>query len=160
MICAAMSALTLASCGPVTQSSEDIQNNQQEQANKQAVQTVGFPNIVNWQEKRTLKQIYELRDTALRTYAYTQDLNGRYHKLCDSIGYGIPNSTQFTNPNQVVAGYYRENSDVIAQADPNGLYSSQSSGTWVLCKDPNSDKNMPVYVEPNVIVSPFPLTQG
>jgi hypothetical protein len=45
---------------------------------------------------------------------------------------------------------------IIAQADPNGLFSpGGADGTWVLMKDPLSDKTSPVYIEPRIIVMPF-----
>jgi len=151
-----IAALALTACD-YTASSEDIQNQKQEQVNKQAVQTVGMPAIVNFQEKRILKDIYELRDTQIRTYTYITDLNGHLHKLCDSIGYGIPAATQYTNPQVKPSGYHDE--VPIPQADPNGLYSPASAeGTWVLCNQPGKDKTVPVYIEPRVIVSPFPLS--
>ena len=47
---------------------------------------------------------------------------------------------------------------ILAQADPNGLFSPGSAeGTWIMCKDPKGPDVRPVYVEPRVIVSPFPL---
>ena len=156
-----IAALAMAACDytPTSPTSEEKQNATQEQANLQAVQQVGFPAITNYAEKRLLKEIYELRDGQLRTYAYTQDMNGKYHKLCDSIGYGIPYDTEFTNPQQAINGNTTGAEPVIPQADPNGLYSGQTAGTWVECHVPGTDKNTPVYVEPNVIVSPFPLVQ-
>lgn len=151
-------ALALAACEPYTPTSEQIQNHKQEQTNLQAVESVGMPTIVNFQEKRILKDIYELRDTQLRTWTYTQDMNGHLHKLCDSVGYGIPAATQYTNPQRVA---HSSGNITIPQADPNGLYSpSSAEGTWVLCSQPGKDKTVPVYVEPRVIVSPFPLGQN
>jgi len=149
----------LAGCD-VEPTSEQIQNRNQEQMNKNAVQSVGMPAITNFQEKRILKDILELRDTAnLRTYAYITDLNGHLHKRCDSIGYGIPYATQYTNPS--VDTYYTSSNPqhtILPQADPNGLYSPPNAeGTWVLCKVPNSDKVSPVYIEDRVTVSTFPL---
>ena len=145
--------LSLAACG-VSVSGEDIQNDKQAQATKKAVETVGMPAITNFQEKRILKDILELRDTQIRTYTYTQDINAHLHKLCDSVGYGIPAATQYTNPMQLATS-----EAAVPQADPNGLYSPASAeGTWVLCKNPSEDKTVPVYIEPRIIVSPFPLS--
>lgn len=155
----ALTAATFALAGcDVTPSSDDIQNHNQEQLNKQAVQSVGMPAITNFQEKRVYKDILELRDTAnLRTYSYITDLNGHLHKRCDSIGYGIPYATQYTSP-QKIADHYQGGYAILPQADPNGLYSPASAeGTWVLCKVPNSDKVSPVYIEDRVTVSTFPL---
>lgn len=136
------------------ENSDQIQRRQQERLSRQAVNSVGMPSITNFQEKRILKMILELRDTEIRTITYTQDMNGNLHKLCNSIGYGIPYATQYTNPQ-------RRDFDagaVLPQADPNGLFSPASAeGSWVLCFDKNAKKMSPVYVEPRIIVSPFAL---
>lgn len=148
-----LSTLVLAtSCGEPN--SESIQNTKQEELNKQAVQSVGMPAIVNFSEKRHLKDILELRDTESPTTTYIRDMNGRLHKVCNSIGFGIPNSTQFTNPQKIVSG---TNYTVIPQADPNGLYSGNSEATWVLCLNPKTGKIAPTYLEDRITVSTFEL---
>ena len=163
---AALPLLTLAACEPkpAQQSSDKIQNAQQERLSKQAVQSVGLPAIVNFQEKRILKDILELRDQPnLVTYTYITDLNGGLHEVCDSIGYGVPYATQYTSPEKPVwnGGDSHEGAGAniaMPQADPNGLFSpSSADGTWVLCKVPGKDEVKPVYVEPRIITSPFPL---
>jgi len=150
--------LLLSACGkPMPASSDAIANSQQEQISKQSVQAVGLPAIVNFQEKRILKDILEMRDRPdLVTYTYITDLNGKLHKLCNSIGYGVPYATQYTNPQKIVLSYGERVS--MPQADPNGLFSPGSAdGTWVLCKVPGKDEAKPVYVEPRIVTSPFPL---
>jgi hypothetical protein len=140
--------------------SEQIQNQAQERTNLQAVRAVGMPAISNFFEKRQLKSIYELRDRAVSTYTYIADLQGHLHKVCDSIGFGIPYATEYTNPQQVTdsGSSYNEYGKVIPQADPNGLYSPASAaGTWVLCLNPKTKQTQPTYVEPDVLVSQFPL---
>jgi len=155
-------ALVLTACEERPRSSDDVQHAQQEQIMQQSNMSVGMPAIVNFQEKRILKDIYERRDKAIVTITYTQDLNAGLHKLCDSIGYGIPAATQYTNPMHVSREHIGngEGSTIVTlpQADPNGLFSPPSAeGTWVMCKDPNSDKVEPIYSEPRIIVSTFPL---
>jgi hypothetical protein len=152
----AAASLALAGC-ELPESSDSLQNQKQEQLSKASVQSVGLPAIVNFQEKRILKDILELRDRAdLRTYTYVTDMNGRLHKRCDSIGYGIPYATQYTNPQKVE--YQGDRHAVLPQADPNGLFSPASAeGTWILCKVPGSDKASPTYIEDRVTVSTFPL---
>ena len=102
-----------------------------------------------------LKRILEIRDQVINTTTYIVDMNGHPHKICDSIGYGFPLSIQFTNPAQNPRATV-----VISQAEPNGLFTSPTSeGTWISCVDPANKHNMQVvYVEPRVIVSPFPLS--
>lgn len=125
----------------------------------QASIQLGLPGITNFTEKRELKMLYELRDQSnLVTYAYYLDLNGGKHKVCPTaaIGYGLPYATQYTNPQKAISGiheYY-----TIPQPEPNGLFMpSAAEGTWIICLDPDGKKLDPVYVEPRVIVSPFPM---
>jgi hypothetical protein len=153
LILATVALIGLAAC---ESSTTVIEAQKQDQLLAEANNTVGMPAIVNFQEKKILKDIIEMRDRAnIRTYSYTQALDGKLVKLCDSVGYGIPYATQYTNPERRVTGY----ESTLPQADPNGLYSpSSADGTWVLCKDPASDKVAPVLVEPRVVVSQFPLT--
>jgi hypothetical protein len=133
-----------------------------EQLTGQASVQLGLPGITNFTEKRQLKMLYELRDSAnLVTYAYYLDLNGGKHKICPatSVGYGLPYATQYSNP-QKDAFYTSGSSQHLAmpQAEPNGLYMpAAAEGTWVICLDPDGKKLDPVYVEPRVIVSPFPM---
>ncbi len=136
-------------------SSDQIQKEQQERILMEGTSSVGMPAIKNFQEKRILKDILELRDqTGYITYTYIfSEYLGKFIYLGQSIGYGIPAATQFTNPEKVVW-----NQTVIPQADPNGLFSpSSAEGTWVLLKDPNSSDVKPIYVEPRIIVSPFKM---
>ena len=151
-------AFVLSGCDADTASSDQIQNKKQEELSKQGVESVGLPAIHNFQEKRLMKDILELRDQPnLVTYAYIVDLNGHTHKICDSIGYGLPYATQYTNPQK--PQWNHDGGFSIPQADPNGLFSPPSAdGTWVLCKVPGKDDVKPVYIEPRVIVSPFPLS--
>ena len=51
---------------------------------------------------------------------------------CPSIGFPIASDTQLSNPMQIQGG--GGNSNVaIPQMDPNGVYSGNSTGTYVLC---------------------------
>jgi hypothetical protein len=109
-----------------------------------------------------LKDILELRDQeGLVTYTYVyNEFQGKFVFLCDSVGYGIPYSTQYTSP-QKPAFYYDHASMALPQADPNGLFSPpEAEGTWVLCNNPDKkEKAEVVYVEPRIITSPFKLPE-
>jgi len=119
----------------------------------------GMPSIKNFRERKLLKDIIEMRDQdGLVTYTYiVAENSGKLIFLCDSIGYGIPAATQYTNPSkESYKGNYSYT--VTPQADPNGLFSPASAeGTWVMCKDPTKDKVSPMYVEPRIITSTFKL---
>jgi hypothetical protein len=116
-----------------------------------------MPAIKNFRERKILKDIIEMRDQAnLVTYTYLySDMTGKLVFVCNSIGYGVPSTTQYTNPEDTIS--QNGNYSTIPQADQNGLFSGPSNGTWVLCKDPNSSKVAPVLFEPNIVVSQFKL---
>ena len=135
-----------------------VERKKQAELSLRGVESVGMPAIVNFAEKRMMKDIIELRDKNVATTTYITDLNGKLHKICDSVGFGLPYATQFTNPQMPQQAYSGGGTYVLPQADPNGLYSPASAdGTWVQCVDPKSKKATVVYIEPRVIVSPFPL---
>jgi hypothetical protein len=151
---------------------DDIQKDRQEQGDMEAVKAIGMPNIVNQTEMREYKDILELRDKGLSTWVYESDMNAHLHFRCRAVGYGFPYSTQYTNPMKVV--YNGSAGVAIPQADPNHLFSPTSAdATWVLCLDPHTGKPLmkevtdneghrhlaiaPVFFEPRMTISPFPL---
>ncbi len=114
---------------------------------------VGLPDVKHFAEQRMLKQIIEARDRSSQTISYLVDRKGRLHKFCDSIGYGISTGTQYTNPYQAVDGA------AIGEAEPYGLFASTATnGMWLMCRDPVNHAPNVVYVDPPVVVSPFPMT--
>jgi hypothetical protein len=153
--------LMLDSCGDQPPRSDTVQQAQQEKSRQEANRQVGMPGITNFTEMKLMRKLYELRDQEISTFAYIPDYNGKLWHLCDSIGYGLPYGTQFSNPEKIVPyGYDVANtpntSHVIPQSEPNGLFMPPTAeGTWVICGTKNDLK--PVYVEPKVIVSPFKL---
>lgn len=131
---------------------------------QEATREIGMPAIINFQEKRNLKWIYELCDQEnLICYAYLYNaMNGSIGDyLGECIGYGIPYSTQYSNPNKYIDdpnGTIDAGSIVIPQAEPNGLFKPTGlSATWLIMIDPETKKPRPVYIEPEIIVSPFKL---
>ena len=140
-------------------SSDTIQRRQQESILREGAAQVGMPAVKNFRERKLLRDIIEMRDQdGLSTFTYLwSDMRGEWVFFCNSVGYGLPYSTQFTNP-QKIADQFQSGYAVLPQADPNGLFSPPSAdGTWVLCKDPNGNKVLPVLIEPRCIVSPFDL---
>ncbi len=116
---------------------------------------VGLPKITNFTEAKFANLTAELKDQEIRTWAYYVDMDGGRHLLCEAIGYGLPYSTQITNPLTIEDRY--EGDVAIPQAEPNGLYMPESAeATWVICSDGKGGA-APVYSEERLIVSPFPL---
>ena len=169
-----LTAFSIIGCNayhPTTSVVDNTQAVQQESNLQEATRRIGMPNITNFTEMSQLKKLYEARDDArLITYSYLADMNGHLHFVCRSVGYGFPYATQFSNPHKLVNGttstgqYTGWENYVMDQAEPNGLYPSPSSnGTWVMALDEKKYKAdgtisyQPVYIEPNVVVSPFEL---
>lgn len=161
-----VATIMIMGCGVPT--SDDIQRDQQEKMLKEATAQTGMPAINNFRERKILKDILELRDQdGLVTYTYMENLTptvvkghtalgGKLTFVGQTIGYGIPYATQYTNPQKVE--WTNGHPLTLPQADPNGLYSPASAeGTWVLMKDPNGKKTLPIYIEPRIVVLPFKL---
>lgn len=158
ILSAVLAAVALTACDQRPETSTQIERRKQEELSLNAVQSVGMPAITNFAEKRMMKDILELRDRNVATTTYLVGMNNQLTKVCNSIGYGLPYATQYTNPQRAV--YEVHGNITIPQADPNGLYSPASAdGTWVLCVDKKDGKAKPVFIEPRIIVSPIPLVE-
>ena len=141
-----------------TGSSDQKQHDEQEKILQEGTAQTGMPAIKNFRERKLMKDILEMRDQdGLVTYTYLFAENpGKLCFLGDTIGYGLPYATQYTNPAKLEDSYHGLTS--IPQADPNGLFSPASAeGTWVLMKDPKGKDTKPVYIEPRILTSPFKL---
>lgn len=158
LIGAVATALLVVACDDGTPTGQERETAATNQLINQASTAVGMPGISNFEEKRMMKMLYELRDNAdLVTYSYMVDMHGRLHPVCPttSVGYGIPFSAQFTAP---ARDEYVHNGgmETIYQPEPNGLYMPESTAaTWVICLGPDNELEA-VYVEPLIFVSKWP----
>jgi len=135
-----------------------------ERSMAEANSQVGMPAITRWTEKKLMKMIYELRDKAdLICYAYSySEYTGEYTFIGQCIGYGLPYSVQFSNPdrmNTVDGGEYgARNPYTIGQPEPNGLFMPEGlTATWLMLINPENGEVQPMYMEPSLTVSQFPL---
>lgn len=73
---------------------------QQAASLSEAQAQTGMPAITNWQEKKTLKALYEMRDDAkLVCYAYIwSPFTSKFTYIGKCMGFGIPYATQYSNP--------------------------------------------------------------
>lgn len=157
----AIATIAALGCGvEIKQGSDEAQQKQQEQILAEGTAQTGMPAIKNFRERKLLKEIIELRDQdGLVTYTYiVAEQTGKLVFLGESIGYGIPAATQYTNPQKISEKNVNYGYAVLPQADPNGTFSPESAeGTWVMLKDPRGGKVRPVYSEARLVVSPFKL---
>jgi len=138
----------------------------------EAERQVGMPNITNFQQRKMMKWIYELADKVdLITYTYIKnEMTGQFIFVGKSMGYGVPFSAQFTNPERIYdvereGGAKEKVGDngeiqVVPQADPNGLFMpTSSSATWIIMINPVTGEPTPQYWEPQIVVTPKPLSK-
>ena len=163
--------MTTYGCWEAQQSADFKQTKATEIALDEAQRQIGMPNIVNYQQRKQMKWIYELADREdLVTYVYIKaDMTGKLIFVGKALGYGVPFSAQFTNPEKVVQGDHELGYDISGyvnypmlkpQADPNGLFMpTSSSATWVIMIDPETGDPRPQYWEPEIVVSPFALSK-
>lgn len=158
----------------------DLEQNSSDRKQAEATQTllgeaqrqVGMPNIVNFQQRKMMKWIFELADrTDLVTYTYFKnEMTGQFVFVGKSIGFGVPFSAQFTNPERIwdlerEGGAKEKIGDngeiqVMPQADPNGLFMpTSSSATWVIMINPLTGEPDPQYFEPEIVVVTEPMSK-
>ena len=143
----------------ISKSSTEIEREKQEHLSKQAIESVGLPNISNFYEKKTLKKILEMRDNPkLINHFYTKNnMTGKWVYEGKCIGFGISYTTQYTNPEKMGhldgGEYGARNPYTIPQADPNGLYSvPDGTATWIMRVTDNGDTIVD-YIESEIRVS-------
>lgn len=169
VLCAVFSVV-LVSCTVSNESADLKQTKASEDMFSEAQRQIGMPNIVNFQQRKMLKWIFELADKAdLVTYSYIKaDMTGKLIFIGKTLGYGVPFSAQFTNPEKVVEGDKEIGYDVAGlgslmtkpQADPNGLFMpTSSSATWVIMIHPETGKPVVDYWEPELITKTFPMSK-
>jgi hypothetical protein len=61
---------------------------------------------------------------------------------CPSLGFPVAVTAQLTNPQQVINTYNNNAGVAVDQAEPNGVYTGQSNGTYVVCVSPDGAKYM------------------
>lgn len=155
----AMTAFTMGADSCVEETADDKQAAKTEMIQDRLNSKLGLPNVINGQEKRLMKELYEMRDQAdLMTFTYTyNEMTGEHRYLGRSVGFGLPASVQYSNPEKEM--YARKGGyGTLPQAEPNGLFMPEGlSATWVYLVNPATNEAVPTYVEPTITVSLFPL---
>ncbi len=167
MVLMLLIAALMTGCDADVSESDAVIQAQQELAMEEMVRQTGLPAIHNFKEKKMLKMLYELRDQEdLICYAYlVNQMNGEIGAfLGKCVGYGLPASTQYSNPEKIIYKSMQTRIGregvikAVPQAEPNGLFMPEGlSATWLMMIDPETNEPRPVYVEPMIIVSPFAL---
>jgi hypothetical protein len=166
----------LAGCPP-QQTADDIKREQQQASLKDGNMKVGMPGIINFRQAKIMRMIQELCDQEIVTYTYVENMmpkvvpgltvrGGKFTYIGETIGFPLPYSAQFTAPESMQTYNVRGSTGDaqrygvarLPQADPDGLFKPGSAeGSWVLMKDPESDKVSPFYSESRLTTFTFKL---
>jgi hypothetical protein len=72
----------------------------------------------------------QVHGVATTTFFFNQGVDNPV-KVCPSIGFPVATTSQLTNPDQVI---YAANGNVtVGQMEPTGVYTGDSTGTYVVC---------------------------
>jgi hypothetical protein len=98
------------------------------------------------QARQTEINVEEIEANGENTTSFGVSNNGQLVWQCSSIGMPVPAADELTNPDQQVkqpdgGGYNLNNGDnVIAQPDPTGVYTGDTTGTNTLCVSPSGQQ--------------------
>lgn len=149
-------------CTPETDKASSRQASATRTAMDNADREVGMPRIVNYAQRKLLKNAYEDMDQTTLTYVYLQGLDGRLVCIGQALGYGVSLGTQFTAPEYPQHVKMPENvadvTEMLAQPDPNGLYQPDTgAATIVNLINPSNGEAHTALIEANVQTVPFKL---
>lgn len=141
---AVVTVASLAGCTAATSSVADDQKATNNQLNTfEQVQPI--PKNTYSQYRQTVIDVEqaEIHGVATTTFFYNLGSNVPL-KSCPSIGFPVAATAQLTNPQQIAWATNNGNveADPIAQAEPNGVYTGDSQGTYVVCVQSNGDKRI------------------
>lgn len=130
--------VTATACtGTHTSSGQAQENQQQKRDTTSLVQNQPIPGFTYSQLRQNLKEIETAEANGVQTtsFFFNQGVQNPISS-CPSIGAPIPTTDQLSNPQQVVTG--SRGSDgygmtTTGQMDPTGVYTGDSSGTYVMC---------------------------
>lgn len=87
------------------------------------------------QLRATLQDVEDYEAHGVATHSFMMNKNGTLNHECPSVGMPVHATDQLTNPLKIDWG--TNASGVVAQMEKTGVFTGESSGTFVLCVRPN-----------------------
>ena len=129
----------LAACSSAPSSVDADKNSTNENLNRlQANQPIPAEAFSQYRQTAIDVEQAEIAGVATTTFFFNMGVQNPI-ETCPSIGFPVASTAQLTNPSQVVSGY-NNGSAVVGQAEPNGVYTGSSTGTYVVCVAPSGTK--------------------
>lgn len=158
LVVLAVLTLVLAACG--SGSAPSVSQEQSLVNQQQSIYNTAQPvHIYDYSlQRQVLQDIYDNMNQNSNTWDVVTSYSGAFLWECPAVGWPIPADAELTNPSQLVNnsatggnwGY-----GVVGQAEPNGIYTGATQGTYIVCL--RNGKDVPVYTENNVQMFPFPV---
>lgn len=136
---AAVAVLGLSACSTQPTSVQNDQNATNAQLDRyQANQPIPQSDWSQYRQTAIDVEMAQIHGIATTTFFFNYGIANPI-KECPSIGFPMASTAQLTNPDQVVWGS-GSGAGVVAQQEPNGIYTGTSTGTYVVCVAPNGTK--------------------
>lgn len=133
-ILAVLTVFSVAACSGNSATTKDQAATNNQLQKYQLAQPIPQADWSQFRETLIKVEEAEIHGTATTSFFMTRTQVPIYS--CPSIGMPVPATAQLTNPDQI-AWANGSNSQVIAQAESNGVYTGTTSGTFVTCVLPN-----------------------
>lgn len=144
---------TLTGCFEDNSPKATAQQKEQSQASNAAQALVTNQPVHTYQFSQLKQNLQELEDAQANgvvTTSFFMNMGTSEPVFsCPSIGAPIASTTELTNPQQTVSGTGGNNAyalTTIQQMDPTGVYTGNSTGTYIMCVGADGSVN-PVYWE-------------
>lgn len=154
VIVAAIAALAaLAGCSDQNPQSADARDEAaMEQSQRNLLEVQPTP-VFQWSQMRqTLidAETAAAQGTQTTSFFFARGAGGQGNPIgqCPSIGFPVPASWNITNPQKMSTAH--QSPYVLPQQEPTGIYTAESSGTYVVCVTPNGARYVN-YVEADVV---------
>lgn len=136
VLCAAVvvAAVSLTACTK-TKSANKQEQRQQSAISKQMVQNQPLPQFNYSQLRQNLIEVETAQAQGVQTTSFFFNQGSRDPlQTCTSIGAPIPTTMQLSNPEQLTSiGGDHGGAGTIGNLEPNGTYTGDSAGTFVMC---------------------------
>lgn len=129
-VLAAVAVVSLAACNNGNDQDASAMNKQLQQYQKNGQGIQQFP-YSQYRQNLINVEGAEANGIATTTFFFNMG-NAKPIKTCASVGYPLPSTAQLSNPQVDVGG-----GATVGQIEPNGVYTGDSTGTYVACIAPN-----------------------
>jgi hypothetical protein len=131
--------LSASSCsGKPTSVGNDQKETNSQMQKYQAAQPVPQYDWSQYRQTLIDAQNAQVTGVATTTFFFNQG-SAEPFKSCPSIGFPVPITSQLTNPDQTI-NHGNDGIAPVGQAEPNGTYTGDSSGTYVVCVEKGGAK--------------------